>query len=380
MPEQPVPILFNDHHVMASPDKLTHGRVLAALVKGDTVLVPLRSMFEGTGATVSYDAATKTVHVSKPGADVSVRVGVPEVTINGETRPLDVAPEMYQGNVMVPIRVISEGMGAYVEWVPDKQLVVVRYNPPTPPPTPEPTAPPTVAPTPPPTPAPTPTPVPKPAKDLFIAGDYGLAGKTYNEFSDGNRSTGSWAGRAAGEFGPFYAGVDYIQYRYLHTCTDLATPTTDCLVTVVGNNGSSPVGAFTGRNTQTELHAGYKVIDPRVYVAIGWDFNSFNNGYPDMTGIGYGIEKLPDLDQKISWYGSYFNYPNTRGTFSGGGVSLPMQYSLQTYKIGATWNFAKPFFFEVNYLGDRGNAKANSVSPGYTSNGLFAGFGFNFNP
>ncbi len=94
----PVPILFNDHHVMASPDKLQRGRVLAALVRGNTVLVPLRSMFEGMGATVSYDAGTRTVHVSKSGADVSVRVGVPEVTVNGETRPLDVPPEMYHGH------------------------------------------------------------------------------------------------------------------------------------------------------------------------------------------------------------------------------------------------------------------------------------------
>ena len=40
------------------------------------------------------------------------------MTINGETRPLDVPPMMYQGQILVPVRVISEGMGAYVQWVP----------------------------------------------------------------------------------------------------------------------------------------------------------------------------------------------------------------------------------------------------------------------
>ena len=53
---QEIPILFNDHHVNATPNELKRGRVLAALVKGGTVLVPLRSMFEQMGATVSYDA------------------------------------------------------------------------------------------------------------------------------------------------------------------------------------------------------------------------------------------------------------------------------------------------------------------------------------
>src|ERR1700676_5491113 len=92
-----VPILFNDRHVNANPDKLTQNRVLAAIVRGKTILVPLRSMFEQMGATVSFDPATKSVDVSKAGSDVKVTVGKPEVTINGETRPLDVPPEIVNG-------------------------------------------------------------------------------------------------------------------------------------------------------------------------------------------------------------------------------------------------------------------------------------------
>src|SRR5579884_3689496 len=182
-PSGQIPILFNDHHVYAKPDELKQGRVLAALVRGGTILIPLRSMFEQMGATVSYDPGTKTVDVTKPGADVKVTVGKPEVVINGETRPLDVPPEIYQGHVVVPVRVISEGMGAYVQWVPDRRIVVVRYLPPTPPPPPA-TAPPS-------TPALTapPTPVPTPKITAFVAGDYIISPKVYNEFSPGN--TGS---------------------------------------------------------------------------------------------------------------------------------------------------------------------------------------------
>jgi hypothetical protein len=376
-PAQKIPILYNDHHVYATPDELKQGRVLAALVKGGTILVPLRSMFEQMGATVTYDAGSKTVHVSKAGADVEVTVGVPEVTINGEKRPLDVPPEIYQGVVVVPVRVISEGMGAYVQWVPDRQIVVVRYLPPTPPPTAPPTPPPTTPPTPPPT--PTPTPKPKPANEAFIAGDYYISGKTYDEFSPGNRTTGSWFARGAVEYANFMFGVDYSQYRYPHGCTDITVPTTDCEVTVVGNNGASAVPAFTVRRTEGEFHLGYKVFSPRVYVGVAWNFDTVNVGYPDMTGIGFGAEKLPDLENTISYYGSYYYYPNTRGTYSGFGESLPMQYSLQTYKIGATWTFLKPVWLDIGYAGNRGNAKANAVLPGYTNNAFYAGLGIYFN-
>ena len=39
-PSGQIPILFNDHHVYAKPDTLKQGRVLAALVRGGTVLDP----------------------------------------------------------------------------------------------------------------------------------------------------------------------------------------------------------------------------------------------------------------------------------------------------------------------------------------------------
>ena len=43
------------------PDRLRQARVLVALVRGNSILVPLRSLFEQMGGTVSYDASTKAV-------------------------------------------------------------------------------------------------------------------------------------------------------------------------------------------------------------------------------------------------------------------------------------------------------------------------------
>src|SRR5580700_7113133 len=132
-PSGQIPILYNDRHVYSKPDVLKQGRLLAAYARGGTIYLPLRSMFEQMGATVSYDPSSQTATVTKPGATINVTVGKPEVIINGESRPLDVPPMIYRGVVLVPVRVISESMGAYVQWVPDRRLVVVRYVPATPP-------------------------------------------------------------------------------------------------------------------------------------------------------------------------------------------------------------------------------------------------------
>ncbi len=159
-PSGQIPILFNDHHVYTKPDVLKQGRVLAAYAKGGTIYLPLRSMFEQMGATVAFDASGRVATITKAGATTVVTVGKPVVVINGESRPLDVPPIIYHGVVLVPVRVISESMGAYVQWVPDRRLVVVRYVVAEPPPTEAPAPPPvpeeTVAPPPPP---PTPNPL-----------------------------------------------------------------------------------------------------------------------------------------------------------------------------------------------------------------------------
>src|SRR5215469_8796885 len=211
-PSGEIPILYNDHHVYANPSILKQNRTLAALVKNGVILVPLRSMFEEMGASVSYDAKSKTATAQKPGASVQVTLGKNTAVINGEARPLDVPPEIYKGVLLVPVRVMSEALGAYVQWVPDRRITVVRYIPPTPVPTPPPTPPPTPVPTP----APTPTPTPKPPAEYlgFAEGAY-VFHRISNEFAAQATTTGSYQYDAALLFNPFAieAGLRSDQYN-----------------------------------------------------------------------------------------------------------------------------------------------------------------------
>jgi len=387
-PSGQIPILYNDHHVYAKPDVLKQGRVLAALVRGGTVLIPLRSMFEQMGATVSYNASSKTVDVTKAGADVKVTVGKPEVVINGETRPLDVPPMMYQGSVLVPVRVISEGMGAYVQWVPDKRLVVVRYLPATPPPSPPPAT-------------PTPAPVATPYHDLFIAGDYIISPKVYNEFSPGNTGSNSSGGfsyslRGAFEFNlfnlPWMLEGDYRQFNYPHNqgvptpvgpISPCPVPADQGCVTVIGGAGNTFVHAFVVRDYDFDARLGLKVADPRIYIGVGYMWRGNNYGYPKLRNFGYGAEKLPDLDQPFSVYGSVWYYPNVNGNC---GVAVcptgpfTLAYNILKYQVGGTFTFGQtgfPLFIDFGYLGDNGRNKTNAPI-GFTHNGGYVGLGLKF--
>jgi hypothetical protein len=398
-PSGEIPILFNDHHVYSKPDRLKQNRVLAALVRGNTILVPLRSMFEQTGATVSYDPASKTVDVSKPGSDVKVTVGRPEVVINGESRPLDVPPEIYKGTVVVPLRVISEGMGAYVQWVPERKTVVVRYvAAPPPPPPPSPTPVPTEAPTPPPTPSPTPSPKPTVYYEHFIVGDYLFQPKVYNEFAPGTKGNDfSYAARGAVEFPlfglPWMLEGDYRRVSYEHSDGGTGLPGDPGFVTVVGGYGQTEVPGFTAKDSSLDGRFGLKVADPRIYIGVGYLNLQDNYGYPKLNGVGFGAEKLPDLDQTFSVYGSVYYYPSTSGNYTYptdafttagdlAGTSAKLSYRVLKYQIGVSILITgahDPFglFLDGGYLGD--SLRGKSLSPSDAShNGAYLGLGLKF--
>ncbi|MGH7737360.1 MAG: copper amine oxidase N-terminal domain-containing protein [Candidatus Tyrphobacter sp.] len=377
-PSGAIPILYNDHHVYAKPDTLRSGRVLAALVRGGTVLIPLRSMFEQMGASVSYDPSTQTVTVSKSGAEVKVTVGRPVVVINGESRPLDVPPIMWHGTVLVPVRVISEGMGAYVQWVPDQHLVVVRYIPPTPPPTPAP-PPPSVAPPPP----PPPPPPPAFRNEAYIAGDYIISPKVYNEFSPGNTGTGSYAIRGAIEFNtgniPWMVAGDFRSYQYPHGCASATDP--QCNVTNIGGIGQSFVRAFTAHNSDADARLALRIAQPRIYIGVGYLWMSNNYGYPTLRGWGFGAEKLPDLDHTFSLYGSAWYYPNVNGTYTAtSGLGYPMSYRDLKYQIGATLRIFghSGIFIDLGWLGESARTVSSNDPSPWTMNGPYAGIGIRF--
>ena len=433
-PSGDIPIIFNDVHVYAKPDVLKAGRVLAALVRNGVVMVPLRSMFEQLGATVSWDETTRTADVSKPGADVKVTLGKPVVVVNGEERPLDVPPMLYRGVVVVPVRVISEAMGAYVQWIPERRVVVVRVlfaPPPTPAATPAPTPTPSPVPVPRATPSPTPTPTPTPAPprtEAFIAGDFLISPKLYNEASPGNTATG-YALRGAIEFPlfglPAMLEGDYRHYRFPHTANQIVgacapgTPGLTGCGTVVGNQvyqtgicpsttdpgcvtvagyqaiiafnglGQAYVPAFTGQENEADVRLGVKIFEPRVYLGAGYMAKTYDYlGYPRISGVGAGLTKLPDLDQPFSLEGSVWYYPQLSGNYTYptstllgplSAKTIPFSYAYWKYRAGATVSFGKSggVFLDVGVAGERATARTNAPSS-TTVNAPYAGLGVHF--
>jgi hypothetical protein len=397
-PSGEVPILFNDHTVYAKPDILEQARVLAALVENGEIYVPLRSMFEQMGATVSVSADGKTITAAKLGSSVSITLGKSEVIIDGEVRSLDVPPMLYKGVVLVPVRVLSEAMGAYVQWVPGRHVVVVRYialAPPSPPPPPAvvPTAPPVIVPTA----APTSTPTPPisiaapaiiptaPAErsyTAFVQAAYSTP-KNYNEFVGGAYCDTYILNAAYAPLNSAFAlKADFRQDSYVtssNTVDALGNHYTQ-FATIDGGTAFAPV--FMARQSSLDIRLEYQVLKPRIYAGVGYLHAANNYGYPNLNAAGAGLEKLPDLRAGLSLYGSAFYYPNASGTYtvsnpaSGNfGTGYQQQYQIIKYDIGVALVFAhSPAYLFGGFGGDHYTATKNAPI-GQIHDGPYIGLG-----
>lgn len=93
------------------------------LPKVNVTMVPLRVISEGLGASVLWSQATRTVTIKKSDSVITMTSGRQQATVDGAVVDLDASVELKQGRVMVPIRFVSENLGIQVTWNQSAQTI-----------------------------------------------------------------------------------------------------------------------------------------------------------------------------------------------------------------------------------------------------------------
>ena len=93
-----------------------------------SVLVPLRGVFEKLGASVAYNGATKTILAVKGATSVSLQIGSTGASVNGVAKTLTSPAQAINGTTLVPLRFVSEALGAAVKWSGPSRTVIISTN------------------------------------------------------------------------------------------------------------------------------------------------------------------------------------------------------------------------------------------------------------
>jgi hypothetical protein len=91
--------------------------------KAGRVFVPLRGVFERLGASVVYENGL--INATGLGRSVSLRIGSTTAIVNGSQQQVDVAPFLIGSRTMVPLRFISQALGAAVNYDNGSQTVSI---------------------------------------------------------------------------------------------------------------------------------------------------------------------------------------------------------------------------------------------------------------
>ncbi|MEJ1517867.1 copper amine oxidase N-terminal domain-containing protein [Bacillus cereus] len=98
------------------------------VMKDNRLLVPINLLPNHLGGNAKWDNKTKKIIYTNNEKKIEVTNGQKAFFVNDKKIPLDVPIQMINGKVYVPVKVISEGMGANVKWDAKSNTATINFR------------------------------------------------------------------------------------------------------------------------------------------------------------------------------------------------------------------------------------------------------------
>ena len=98
------------------------------IIANGRTMVPMRAIFEALETTVDWQVGKQTVTATKDETTIIITIGSSLAFVNGREHSLDVPPQLVNNRTLVPVRFISESLGAQVDWVISSQTVAINQK------------------------------------------------------------------------------------------------------------------------------------------------------------------------------------------------------------------------------------------------------------
>jgi len=113
-----VSIYFNNNYLYSD---------VAPTIRDGRTLIPMRALLEAIKAQVTWDEATATATAYSEDDDITIRITENSKTayVNDKPVELDVPAQIIDGRFVIPVRFVSENLGAKVSWNETIQQVII---------------------------------------------------------------------------------------------------------------------------------------------------------------------------------------------------------------------------------------------------------------
>jgi len=130
-----LPILYSNVSSAEPVKVIVNGNQLLLpadpILRNGRTLVPLRAVSESMGATVEWDQATKTVNTRLGTKTIILQINNTIALVDDKEVHLDVPMTIVDGITLVPVRFIAEGLGVKVDWDNNTKTIIINTNIPT---------------------------------------------------------------------------------------------------------------------------------------------------------------------------------------------------------------------------------------------------------
>jgi hypothetical protein len=101
------------------------------IVEGRT-LVPIRAVIEKFGGSISWEGGERKVTIFLGNKTIEMWIDKPQARVNGVMTLIDpnnskVTPKIINGRTMLPVRFVSEQLGAKVDWDGTLKKITITY-------------------------------------------------------------------------------------------------------------------------------------------------------------------------------------------------------------------------------------------------------------
>ena len=94
-------------------------------IESDYTLIPVRAIAESLGLTVDWDGDTRTVTAKDADTEITLVIDSDTATVNGVAKELGVPARITDDRTFIPLRFVSENMGATVDWNGDTRTITI---------------------------------------------------------------------------------------------------------------------------------------------------------------------------------------------------------------------------------------------------------------
>lgn len=99
-----------------SIDKLDKPMEAEPFIEQNRAFVPIKDLGEALGAKVTFNSATSTITIQNASTTVMLTLGTRKISINDQTKDIDVCPVIHDGRAYLPAAYVAEAFGYTVNW------------------------------------------------------------------------------------------------------------------------------------------------------------------------------------------------------------------------------------------------------------------------